>query len=219
MVDYALMDSTFGERFRRLREGMGISGAAMAGILGVSKQTVYGVESGDRLFSQEILTALAERGVDVNSLLTGRSRPELLTQESMKSDSFFLARLEPHRAHAGPGPEDSNILEPGPPNIPYPIEWGRDLVAMKVTGDNMIEICLVGGDIVLYRPNEVEGNGIYVLGVNGEMLVRLVEFNHFERTIVIRCENSRYDARTESVDSQTVKFVGKVKGWLHHHPY
>jgi phage repressor protein C with HTH and peptisase S24 domain len=60
----------------------------------------------------------------------------------------------------------------------------------------------------------------YVLTVNGEVLVKRVEFDHFENKVKIYSENARYPGvKVIQIDSDNIRIEGKVVGWYHNHPY
>lgn len=81
----------------------------------------------------------------------------------------------------------------------------------------MTGIQLFDGDMAIFVRGEVEGDGIYVITVDDEVYVKRVAFNPFDRKVTIKSENDRYDPIT--VDADRIILVGKVIGWLHHHPY
>jgi len=91
--------------------------------------------------------------------------------------------------------------------------------ALEVRGDSMTGVHIFDGDMVVFVPGEIRGDGIYVLRVGDELLVKRVEFDPFSRKLRIMSENPRYPDRMESADGQTVEVVGKVYGWVHAHPY
>ena len=91
--------------------------------------------------------------------------------------------------------------------------------ALEVRGDSMTGVQLFDGDIVVFVPGTLRGDGIYVLQVGDELIVKRVEFDAVSRKIIIMSENPRYPDRVESADGQIVSVVGKVFGWVHSHPY
>jgi transcriptional regulator with XRE-family HTH domain len=76
------------ERFREVREGLNLSQADFAASLGVSRVQLGRYERGDGMPGAEVLARLAEMGLDVLYVLTGRRavppkpgrRPLLLAQ-------------------------------------------------------------------------------------------------------------------------------------------
>ncbi len=91
--------------------------------------------------------------------------------------------------------------------------------ALEVRGDSMTGVNLFDGDLVIFIPGEIRGDGIYVLKIGDEMVVKRVEFDNLKGKIHIISENPKYHERVESVDGQLVSVIGKVYGWVHSHPY
>jgi phage repressor protein C with HTH and peptisase S24 domain len=86
-------------------------------------------------------------------------------------------------------------------------------------GDSLTGIHIFDGDMVVFVPEDIRGDGIYVLRVGDELIVKRVEFDPISRKLRIMSENPRYPDRVESADGQAVEVVGKVYGWVHSHPY
>lgn len=94
------------------------------------------------------------------------------------------------------------------------------LKAVEIRGDSMTGVRMFDGDIVVFAAGHIASEGIYVLSVNGDILVKRVEFDSFDRTIKISSENPRYpDVKTVSIDDENVELKGKVAAWFHCHPY
>jgi SOS-response transcriptional repressor LexA len=94
------------------------------------------------------------------------------------------------------------------------------LKAIEVRGDSMTGVSMLDGDIVVFAAGHIASDGIYVLTVNGDVLVKRVEFDSFDQTIRISLENSRYpNVKTVSMDNENIKIQGKVVVWFHCYPY
>jgi phage repressor protein C with HTH and peptisase S24 domain len=94
------------------------------------------------------------------------------------------------------------------------------LKAVEVRGDSMTGVRMFDGDIVVFAAGFIASEGIYVLTVNGDVLVKRLEFDSLDRTIKISSENPRYpDIKTISTDNDNVTINGKVVAWFHCHPY
>lgn len=94
------------------------------------------------------------------------------------------------------------------------------LKAIEVRGDSMTGVSMLDGDIVVFAAGHIASDGIYVLTVNGDVLVKRVEFDSFDQTIRISSENSRYpNVKIVSMDNENIKIQGKVVAWFHCHPY
>lgn len=91
--------------------------------------------------------------------------------------------------------------------------------ALEVRGDSMTGVNLFDGDLVVFVPGVIRGDGIYVLAVGDELIVKRVEFDLVTKKLRIMSENTRYPDRVESADGQAIRVVGKVFGWVHAHPY
>ena len=148
-------------------------------------------------------------------------------------DHFAVASLVSQKVSAGAGQavlEDVVLADDGQPYLgytsdelirraPYPQSWGKGLLAIEVLGDSMTGVQIFDGDIVYFKPGEVRADGIYVIQINGSVFVKRVSFDQINRRIIITSENVKYPQVTEPLDSQAVTILGKVKGWLHEHPY
>ncbi|MGD1818937.1 MAG: S24 family peptidase [Pleomorphochaeta sp.] len=105
----------------------------------------------------------------------------------------------------------------------------EEIATRSVNNDNLLvhilkklvrrfpEEQLFDGDLVVFVSNLIEGDGIYVISVDGELLVKRLEFDHFDKKLIIKSENPRYEVKV--VDPERAQILGKVVGWLHHHPY
>jgi SOS-response transcriptional repressor LexA len=91
--------------------------------------------------------------------------------------------------------------------------------ALEVRGDSMTGVQMFDGDLVVFVPGLIRGDGIYVLRVGDSLLVKRVEFDEISKKLRIMSENPRYPDRVESADGQIVTVEGKVLGWVHAHPY
>ena len=133
----------------------------------------------------------------------------------------ILVPILSQRLSAGPGQEwlPSDFTSERLPLLsrfikPYKCE---DVFAAPVSGDSMTGVQLFDGDIVFFVRGETTGDGIYVIAVDGEVYVKRVEVDPFDRKLIIKSENDRYQPRI--VEPDRVVMMGKVIGWLHHHPY
>lgn len=140
--------------------------------------------------------------------------------EEQTANSYAVASLVPQKVSAGFGQQ---LLDYAPEDLaqraPYPKKWGNGLLAIEVMGDSMTGVQIFDGDLVYFKPGEIRGDGIYVLQVNGDVLVKRVSFDSLNRKLVISSENPRYPQQVEPQDSQAITILGKVKGWLHEHVY
>ena len=93
--------------------------------------------------------------------------------------------------------------------------------ALEVRGDSMTKVSIFDRDIVLFVPEEKEGDGIFVISIENKMQVKRLEFDILGRTLRIISENDRYQPRilSEPGEIERVMIEGKVIGVLHRHPY
>lgn len=133
----------------------------------------------------------------------------------------ILVPIFAQRLSAGPGQDwlPADFTEERLPLLsrfikPYNKE---DIFAAEVRGDSMTGIQLFDGDIAFFARGGVDGDGLYVISVDGEVYIKRVEMDPFEKMLTITSENERYQPKV--VDPDRVVIMGKVIGWLHHHPY
>ena len=89
------------------------------------------------------------------------------------------------------------------------------LTAAEVKGDSMIEANIYPGDIVIFARGRIEGDGIYVLALAGEVLVKRLQFDALSNELTIISMNKNYAPRTVSADADGLRILGKVVGWFH----
>jgi len=169
----------------------------------------------------------SHRGLVDGLMRLDPARVELLEQAFLNAsghvidaDNYDLASHVPQRISAGPGEflldfQEEDLIS----RAPYPAKWGKGLLCAEVVGDSMTGANIFDGDLVYFRPGEIRGNGLYVLQLNGTALVKRLEFDDLSGRLTIISENPRYQQKQESSDSQAISILGKVRGWMHGHPY
>lgn len=93
----------------------------------------------------------------------------------------------------------------------------KDVFAAEVKGDSMVDAQLYDGDYVFAVRGLVAGDGIYVISINGSVYVKRIEQDLLGEKVRIISENPHYQPMELAAGQVTV--LGKVIGWLHHHPY
>ncbi len=93
------------------------------------------------------------------------------------------------------------------------------LCVVEVQGDSMTGVQLFNGDLVVFSKGCVEGDGIYVISIDGQAFVKRLEFDPIDKTITVHSENSRYQSKTVVANSEVMTVEGKVIGWFHNHMY
>lgn len=81
--------SLFGERLKAARKFLSLSQAEAANLAGVSREYWGRCERGDHMPGGDVFHALAERGVDVNALLTGSTANAGLTGEEQLMLQYY----------------------------------------------------------------------------------------------------------------------------------
>jgi SOS-response transcriptional repressor LexA len=152
-----------------------------------------------------------------DSFMTAKGKIETI----VSGEGELLVPILSQRLSAGPGQAwlYSDFTEERLPLLsrfikPYNTE---DIFGAEVRGDSMTGVQLFDGDIAFFVRGVSEGDGIYVISVDGEVYIKRVEMDPFAKMLTIRSENERYQPKI--VDLDRVVILGKVIGWLHHHPY
>ena len=217
--------------------------------IGVSHTTMSSWINRDRLPKADLAVQIAQAlGVSVEYLVTGIDTDEddsddatglsLATpseikdpfitpsqQEYVLSDtqSVIFVPILDQRVSAGHG---ETLIEQYEPEKVLPVlnelVNGFDkskLRVVTVKGDSMTGIQLFGGDLVVFAKDHVDGDGVYVISIGDEALVKRLEFDPFEQKVLIHSENKNYQPKTVSADSDLLRIEGKVIGWYHKHPY
>lgn len=123
---------------------------------------------------------------------------------------------------AGPGQEymPDDCIEVKEIDVLAPMLHGvtdrSKLVASEVRGDSMTGAHILSGDIVVFQRGLVVGEGIYVITLGGDVLVKRIAFNRATSKVTIISANPDYPPQT--VDSDIVTILGKVVGWIHGEP-
>ena len=155
--------------------------------------------------------------------IKGRKAVELAV-ERVDPEICFINFYSAQSAGAGPGRDIEAYLEATrmPVMREFLSPWRPEQIqALEVRGDSMTKVGLFDRDIVLYVPKAKEGDGIYVISIDGKMQVKRIEFDILGETLKVISENDRYAPRILNTKELIEKVVieGKVIGWLHRHPY
>lgn len=229
----------FYERIKSLAKARGVTIEGVVKSAGMTRDSYNGYRRHENLpRADEALAIAQELGVSVEYLVTGKENTGIMRkmdnsgtlqvidtrgiEVSIDGEVSFIPLLD-QKVAAGAG---QSLLEKVEivGELPFLTRMLRGTPpararSLEVRGDSMTGINLHDGDVVVFVPGEIRGDGIYVLRVGDEMLVKRVQFDQVSRKIHIISENTRYKDRIESADGQTVEVVGKVYGWVHSHPY
>ena len=235
----------FWERVNTLSKALGISKKELATILKISYNSFTGYQTKDRVPRAEVAVKIAQAiGTSVEYLITGeefgedeKAVPDLATTyrceklllpngksiDQKGEEPTMLVPIAPQKISAGWGESFiSNTDSIGKIRIIERMARGIDpssLVACKVKGDSMTGVQLFEDDIVVFARDVILDNGIYVVALNGDVLVKRLDFNRLENTVAIISENQKYETIKTSIKNENLRILGKVVGWIHNHPY
>lgn len=137
-------------------------------------------------------------GVSVEYLVTGNEVQRIDGFDKIPSNgNNDIALIEMFRveAAAGKGLEIAEYYDvtqiPVLERFIYPYK-AHEVKAVVVKGDSMEGVQICHNDIVLFVPEEREGNGIYVISINNKVLVKRIEFNPAEHCVRVLSENEKY---------------------------
>ena len=98
------------------------------------------------------------------------------------------------------------------------VEDRSTLVCAEAKGDSMIGAHIYSGDYVVFSRGLVNEEGIYVLSLRGDVLVKRLAFDKLDNKLSIISENPKYPVKTVDADDPDVRILGKVVGWIHAEP-
>ena len=225
-------------RLKELRDSLGYSQKKMGDLLNIAQTTYANYESGKANIPDELkIKLLKQLKLNMNWLLSGYGNMFISDNDPESSSTFvtpsgksypvssdvatYSVPILASKVSAGKGEEwlPSDYSGESLPTLEkfffgYPKD---DIFAAKVVGDSMIGIDLLPGDYVYACHGRIEGNGLYVLTLDGETYVKRLEIDKIDRKIRIISENNHYPDKV--VDPERVIILGKVIGWLHRTPY
>jgi SOS-response transcriptional repressor LexA len=201
------------ERYQFIQEKFGLSKAAFAASLGISRAHYYHIETGRQNPPKGVLERLVSvYNANLNWLING-SGPSGLDDNTVEIELFD------QEAAAGRGKEIEDYTEKQ--YIPIFYDFLRphnpkNLKAVHVSGDSMINEHINDGDIVIFNIKQTEGNGIYVVSVGNTLLVKRVDFDPANRTIELISANPAYETRRYTGNElEDIKIEGRVVASFH----
>ena len=208
-----------GDRIKALRKQRGMTQYDLADKLGIAKQTIFKYETG-------IITNIPySRIVDIAAALDVEPGEILGLQEPSAGPSspegFISIPFISQKISAGYGEDylsdDSITLR----RIQIPESMARGvsdkstLVSAEVKGDSMIDANIYPGDYVFFSKGMIKGEGIYVIAFAGDIMVKRLSFDTGGNKLTIISENHNYPTRVVDADTDGVRILGKVIGWIH----
>jgi len=230
----------FWERVANLRDSLSIGIGELWDIIGKSRRTCDDWVRFNRIPPGDECVKIAEAlGTTVEYLITGRELP-LDDEDDAKppgeihlpnGDTVFVDGEEPtivvpvapQRISAGNGEEFLPASQfVGKIRILERMARGIDqahLIAAQVKGDSMTGVQIFEGDLVVFAMGVVMENGLYVVSMRNDVLVKRLEFNPITNEVRIISENPRYAPIVTQATDDNLRILGKVVGWIHVHPY
>jgi SOS-response transcriptional repressor LexA len=203
---------TEAERFNFIQKESGLNKKDFAASLGLSKAMGFQISSSRLKPSREVLERLSSvYSVNLNWLILGKGEP---TAEEDAAIELFE-----QQAAAGRGREVEDYAEKQTLKIPRSLiapYRPEKLKAVYVSGDSMVDELIHDGDIVIFHPELQTGNGIYVASIGNTLVVKRVDFDTHNRTIVLISANPAYPPRRFSgAELEGLRIAGRVVAWIH----
>jgi SOS-response transcriptional repressor LexA len=90
------------------------------------------------------------------------------------------------------------------------------LQAVYVAGDSMVDEKINDGDIVIFHPGLTEGNGIFVVSIGNTLVVKRVDFDPLNQTVILISANPAYPPRQFSGHAlEELRIAGRVLACVH----
>jgi SOS-response transcriptional repressor LexA len=200
---------TEAQRFDVIYRKSGLTPVEFAASLGVSESHFYNMLRGVRQPSREVLAKLVKTySVDMNSYLFGYGA----------GDTVYV-ELDKQAAAAGRGTEVEGYIDTEMIALPRSLIEGyspKNLRAVLVRGDSMIDERICDGDTVVYDTTNTAPENISVLSVDNTLLVKRVVLDGRGKTVTLLSANPAYPPRViRGADAESVRIAGKVVAVLH----
>jgi phage repressor protein C with HTH and peptisase S24 domain len=202
-----------GERYLFVQEKSGLTKAAFAESLGISRSHGHLLATGKQKPPREVLERLQTLyKVNLNWFISGRG------PSGLESDGAVIELLDLETA-AGPGREVEDYAAKQTLKVPISLiapHRPDKLRAVYVAGDSMVEEKIYDGDVVIFSPGQPQGNGIYVVSVGSVLLVKRVAFDDPSQSIDLISANPAYPIRRfAGSDLENLRIEGKVIACVH----
>ena len=207
-----------GARIKELREKKKMTQEELGKAIGTTKQNIFKYESGavDTIPNKRLI-ALAE-ALDTEPWdILGWDGP----WNSNTGDKYISVPLISQKISAGYGEDylDDDSITMKRIQIPESLTKGvadkSTLVSAEVKGDSMIDANIFPGDYVFFSKGLIKGEGIYVIAFAGDIMVKRLAFDAPKNKLSIISENKNYPVRIIDAESDGVRILGKVIGWIH----
>lgn len=214
-----------GEKITRFRRQHDMTMAELAKLLKTTAQTIYKYEHNiiTNIPSQKIELLCKAFKIEPWELLDW-APPKNFTPSYDKETGMLTIPFISQKLSAGSGEDflPDEDLEIKTVDVLESIVKGAvdkaSLLCAEVRGDSMIEANIYSGDLVIFSRGLVKGEGIYVLSLCNEVLVKRLAFDALSNTLTIISDNRNYPPKTVEADNDNVRILGKVVGWIHAEP-
>lgn len=210
-----MTDSDIASRLKIAREKAGYETAADAcEAFGFKYATYAGHENGSRGIKGDVLKRYAKAfRVSVEWLLTGSGG---LDKPRSMSEAITTIPIYDIRASAGPG----SLAEDGEP-IGYQPYRSQEISRITRTTEDMLAVIRVAGDsmeptlanadqvLVDRSVRKVGRDGIYILALDEELLVKRCQVDLQTRNVIVKSDNPAYDTMTVT-DTDRLNVLGRV---------
>lgn len=212
--------STQGDRIRELRERRKMTQEELGNAIGTTKQTIFKYENGkiENIPYNKILEIAKVLNAEPWEIL-GWNQPLQNADEDVPG--FISVPFISQKISAGYGEDflsDDNITLKRiqiPESMARGVSDKSTLVSAEVKGDSMIDANIYPGDYVFFSKGMIKGEGIYVIAFAGDIMVKRLSFDGGQNKLTIISENRNYPVRTVDADTDGVRILGKVIGWIH----
>jgi len=164
---------------------------------------------------------------EVSLFKFSHGKPAPIQTHDADPNALVMLPVYSQRAAAGPGQPPTQLAEIEA-YIPIIFELlggahPRNCGIVRVVGDSMTDMTLYNGDLVIFDRSQIEGDGVYVISMAGDVRVKRLEYRSFEQKIIIRSENAKRYPDPEIITLEQAREMliihGKVISWVHRHPY
>ena len=168
------------------------------------------------------------RSLELYKYKKGKGVPVQTQLSTVDPQAVAFIPLFSQRAAGGPG-QDTTQLEETEGLIPivfdlFGLHRPESCGIVQVVGDSMSDISLFNGDWCIFDRMDIQGDGIFVISMYGEMRVKRLQYRLADRKIIIASENKKRYPDVEIVSSEMATngqllIHGRVFAWFHKHPY
>lgn len=168
------------------------------------------------------------RNLELYKYKKGKGEPVSTQISTVDPEAVAFIPVFGQRAAAGPGQEPTQLEETeGLVPIIYDLfglHRPESCGIVKVVGDSMSDISLFNGDWCVFDRVDIQGDGIFVISMFGEMRVKRLQYRLSDRKIIIASENKKRYPEPEVISAEVaisgqLTIHGRVFAWFHKHPY